>query len=394
MLVNIHYRISTLGFLCLDTPSAPGNMGLLDQIMALKWVKNNIRSFGGDPGKVTLMGESAGSASVSYLMNSHLAAGLFSKAVLLSGSFLGQWSLNTNPVRNGRSVGRLLGCPTKDLDAMVRCMKYQKTAEEIIKASEKFRRSEQAKGSLGTDLTAPCLTKKTYPQVFSQGFLDKSNIRLVNPVPALVGTVKNEGTLFAAISVIRFFNENSLNPHYYQNQFLVDMLQALSVEATDTESFIRLKKTYFRRGELGTLKGILPGLSSLMGRYMIKEPSYDFARLNAISAPTYLTSFEYKGKNSLFNYILPASEESPPVEPGVTHSDDLLYFFDLGVVQLEGADLQVMENFVKIITDFVHTTSPYYGLHPISPKEDNEEFLLISRQNYIFTNYTNNFYRK
>ena len=82
------------------------------------------------------------------------------------------------------------------------------------------------------------------------------------------------------------------------------------------------------------------------------------------------------------------------MEPGVTHSDDLLYFFDLGVVQLEGADLQVMKNFVKIITDFVHTASPYYGLHPISPKEDNEEFLLISRQNHIFTNYTNNFYRK
>ena len=138
MLVNIHYRISTLGFLCLDTPSAPGNMGLLDQILALKWVKNNIRSFGGDPGKVTLMGESAGSASVSYLMNSPLAAGLFSKAVLLSGSFLGQWSFNTNPVRNGRGVGKILGCPTKDLKAMVKCMKYQKTAEEIIKASEQF----------------------------------------------------------------------------------------------------------------------------------------------------------------------------------------------------------------------------------------------------------------
>ena len=61
--------------------------------------------------------------------------------------------------------------------------------------------------------------------------------------------------------------------------------------------------------ELGTLAGILPGLAAIMGRFMIKEPSYDFARLNSERAPTYLMSFEYQGENSFFTYLAPDSAE-------------------------------------------------------------------------------------
>ena len=61
--------------------------------------------------------------------------------------------------------------------------------------------------------------------------------------------------------------------------------------------------------ELGSLEGILPGLAAILGRFMIKEPGYDFARLTSQRAPTYLLSFEYQGENTFFNLLAPDSAE-------------------------------------------------------------------------------------
>ena len=86
VIVSMNYRLGLLGFMSLGTQDVPGNMGLLDQVMALKWVQKNIKNFGGDPNKVTIAGESAGSYSVLYHMLSPLSSGLFNRAIAQSGT--------------------------------------------------------------------------------------------------------------------------------------------------------------------------------------------------------------------------------------------------------------------------------------------------------------------
>ncbi|CAN5662539.1 carboxylesterase/lipase family protein [soil metagenome] len=85
VVVTLNYRLGALGFLSIPEAGIPGNAGLLDQVAALQWVADNIAAFGGDPGQVTIFGESAGSAAVACLVAMPAARGLFQRAILQSG---------------------------------------------------------------------------------------------------------------------------------------------------------------------------------------------------------------------------------------------------------------------------------------------------------------------
>ncbi|CAG7725990.1 unnamed protein product, partial [Allacma fusca] len=121
--VSFNYRIGALGFLTTNDDAAPPNRGLHDQILALKWVQNNIAHFGGDPTKVTLIGVSAGACMAHMLMLSPLSAGLFSSAILHSGTALSPWAIEKHPVKTAQGFAAELKCPTTSNAEMIECLK-------------------------------------------------------------------------------------------------------------------------------------------------------------------------------------------------------------------------------------------------------------------------------
>ncbi|KAG4072767.1 hypothetical protein HA402_005244 [Bradysia odoriphaga] len=92
VLVTLNYRLGVFGFMSLGTPEYSGNMGLKDQNLAIKWIKNNIEQFGGDPDKITVFGHSAGACSTHYHVLSSKSNSLFKRAIAMSGSALNIWS--------------------------------------------------------------------------------------------------------------------------------------------------------------------------------------------------------------------------------------------------------------------------------------------------------------
>lgn len=95
VLVTTNYRLGPFGFLSLNLPEYSGNMGLKDQLLALRWVNENIASFGGERNKITLYGQSAGASAVHLYTLIPAARNLFQRAIIGSGSMLNPWSCST-----------------------------------------------------------------------------------------------------------------------------------------------------------------------------------------------------------------------------------------------------------------------------------------------------------
>ncbi|KAI8478853.1 Neuroligin-3 [Branchiostoma belcheri] len=97
VVVTFNFRLGILGFLSTGDNNAPGNYGLSDQLLALEWVKKNIRFFNGDPERITIFGENTGAASITLLTVSPKSTGLFKRAIVQSGSSLATWGMTQEP---------------------------------------------------------------------------------------------------------------------------------------------------------------------------------------------------------------------------------------------------------------------------------------------------------
>ena len=117
--VTLNYRLGPMGFVCLPELAAEaghtGNYGLYDQMTAIKWVKDNIAAFGGDPENITIMGQSAGAASVQMQSQSPLTKGLFQKAVMSSGCGLGGLMSGKTDASSAFWQEVMVRCGCKDL---------------------------------------------------------------------------------------------------------------------------------------------------------------------------------------------------------------------------------------------------------------------------------------
>jgi para-nitrobenzyl esterase len=138
--VSINYRVGVFGFLAHPELSresenkVSGNYGLLDQIAALRWIQKNIAAFGGDPQKVTIAGQSAGSMSVCALVSSPLARGLFRGAIAQSGGILSSFMNNSFSEAEKSGVSFMNKMKTTNIEEL-----RKKSAEELIAAGGNFR---------------------------------------------------------------------------------------------------------------------------------------------------------------------------------------------------------------------------------------------------------------
>ncbi|KAM9607147.1 LOW QUALITY PROTEIN: cocaine esterase [Trichechus inunguis] len=138
VVVIIQYCLGILGFFCTGDKHATGNWGYLDQVAALRWVQQKIAHFGGDPGRVTIFGESAGGTSVSLHVLSPMSQGLFHGAIMESGVAVLPGLIASSSDVVSTMVANLSACGQVDSEALVSCLR-DKSEEEILAINKPFK---------------------------------------------------------------------------------------------------------------------------------------------------------------------------------------------------------------------------------------------------------------
>jgi len=201
IVVALNYRLGALGFMALpalrDADGAAGDYGIMDQQAALRWVRDNIAAFGGDPKNVTLFGESAGGFSVMSHLASPGSAGLFQKAVIESGAYgvSGQLTQAELEARSGEAVDRVLA--EAGADAPAACSAGVKTAACLRALPTSLVQARLMKAfNTAVPNIIPSVDGKVLPRTIKATFAAGAN----NKVPVINGSNEDENLLFLALN--------------------------------------------------------------------------------------------------------------------------------------------------------------------------------------------------
>jgi para-nitrobenzyl esterase len=330
--VTLNYRTNIFGFfahpeLTKESPHhASGNYGLLDQVAALEWVQRNIKAFGGDPKRVTIAGESAGSISVSALMASPLSRNLIAGAIGESGAMIS--SLPPRPLAEAEQSGvKFAAAASASSLAALRALSAAQIQEAAAKASTRF----------GSVLDGYFL-QKPLAEVFEAGEQAK--------VPLLAGSNSEEAGGRAVLG---------------------------STEPTPENFAIAVKKLYGDRADLiikayapKTSEEVLDAAMDLASARFISHGTWKWTELQMKTGgkPVYRYLYAHPRPKFLGNEATPApaSDQKATAPRGAVHSAEIQYA--MGNLDLdkryawEPADYKVSDQMQAYFVNFIKTGNP------------------------------------
>ncbi|KAF5270980.1 hypothetical protein FQA39_LY08283 [Lamprigera yunnana] len=319
--VKMNYRLGVLGFLSTEDEVVPGNNGLKDQVEAIKWTKNNIKYFGGNPESIVLTGLSAGGASVHFHYLSPLSKGLFKAGISISGNALCPWAMQENALKRTLKLSLAMGCTQKFTYEIVNCLR-QRPLYQIIESIRMFRPWLFNPFSVfGVVVekhgTQPFLPEHPY-KLFENG--------KVQNLPWLTSTVKHEG-LYPLADLMddesRFavleerWNELAPLIFHYDESVSQELLSNVSIKI----------KTYYLKNEPAS-KMNFEKLVQMAGDRLFYVDTDKSIRLQAKTnkAPTYYYHFTYEPEDAFSIIYLFTSLAK---RQGVAHGDDILLIFHI-----------------------------------------------------------------
>lgn len=317
VVVTINYRLSTLGFLAIPGTDIRGNFGIGDQIVALQWTVNNIAKFGGDPKRVTIIGESAGAGSVRTLLGSPPAIGLFQGAVAMSNlgggvdlglegnygtTYSSYYTVNESYTVAGPQIFNGSNCTQPTLSDRIACLETV-NATELVSLATVARYVVQD----GTIVNTPELD-----------VVNRNGSAAY--VPIIFGVAANDGASFSTISPTPVQNETQ------------GLMVGLSINASYADAIIQSGLfPYYDTGNqtLDSFNVTQRVATDNTFRCIDQATVYAGAESGAFPATYY-----YQFERTINGYNPEHVDSNGPVTPGYPHGNPNLPYF-----RLHGADM-------------------------------------------------------
>uniref|UniRef100_H3B637 Carboxylic ester hydrolase n=1 Tax=Latimeria chalumnae TaxID=7897 RepID=H3B637_LATCH len=347
IVVTLNYRVGSLGFLSTGDKNGPGNYGLRDQHMAIKWVKRNIAAFGGDPNNITIFGESAGGASVSFQMLSPYNVGYFKRAIMQSGVALCPWAIQKNPLYWAKQIAEKVGCSRNDTAALMNCLKI--TDPEAITLAWNLD---------VLNLRSPLVWNLPFLPVIDGDFIPDEPHKLFNNsanVDFIAGANDMDGHVFAGIDVPSI-NQMILGKTYPEDLYKLTqgLILGKGVKGVNT-TYALYTRAWGPDPSQKTIKKTIVDLET------------DYLFLIPTQAALELHSQHAKFRNAkTYSYLFTQPSRMPvyPSWTGADHADDIQYVFGKPFYTPLGyrpRDRDVSGYMIAYWTNFAKTGDPSTG---------------------------------
>ncbi|XP_076683873.1 esterase FE4-like [Andrena cerasifolii] len=356
ILVTINYRLNVMGFFSTANGVTPGNYGVKDALMALRWIHENIGAFQGDPNSVTLWGHSAGTGITHILALSNKTEGLFGRYILQSGSALAPWVIkskrgirdtsldlatlvgchpgrteeNTESATDNLSIGNSTTEYPREMikresfdaidrneydeeedEKMMRCMRTV-GGSVIVKAMKHL---EVWRGNPWC-IFAPTIEDESDDAVLTMHPIVIMKHRLFRDIPFMIGVVKDEGLEKS----IDYLTNKVVRQEFLHNfEDLLPYVMEFDQIVANTSALASTVEDFYFQGDVA--ENFLENITELFGDNLMIWPAYETLKWQAdnMNSSTYFYIFEYEGTfSSTFR-------SGSSKHYGVSHVDDLNY---------------------------------------------------------------------
>nr|AIY68365.1 esterase [Leptinotarsa decemlineata] len=336
LMVTFNYRVGPFGFLSTGDTVIPGNMGLKDQQLALKWVQKNIQFFGGDPDKVTLMGQSAGAASVTYQILSPGSRGLFRAAIANSGSALCTWAHQRNAVETAYGIAAEIDPSFSRNRSSADLLEFLLSvdAESISKTCDKF------------TVFAPVIEEPHEGAIISDVMYETVEKGDINRVPLLIG-INSEEEINKAANIDSLISKSvkyDEDPKLIvdDDMYIEDGDEKLAIG----ESIRGIYTNGLFQDDIG--KTVQYSSDNRFTKAVIK-----FAELQSHYTDVYFYQFSYHG-------LMENNTVSLDGVGKVAHAEDQKYFWARydDYQEFPRSDMMTLDRYVTLLTNFAKCLNP------------------------------------